>query len=149
MFLFDMTLEELKTVLLPQTREPDFGEFWKKRILNAGDRGTQVARGLVGPARFIKSAYSREVAEMTAEYSPGVYTGRPDDFSTVKRELLLKEHEGFQASYEENPDESRALTAGGECAQRVNDMPKVGELIARIVREAREILETMPSKVLA
>jgi hypothetical protein len=85
---------------------------------------------------------------MTAEHSPGVYTGRPDDFSTVKRELLLKEHEGFQASYAENPDESKALTAGGECAQRVSDMPKVDELILRITRQAREILETLPSKVL-
>jgi NAD(P)H-dependent flavin oxidoreductase YrpB (nitropropane dioxygenase family) len=130
------------------TQESDFGEFWKNRILNAGDRATQVARGLVGPARFIKSAYSREVAEMTAEHSPGVYTGSPDDFSTVKRELLLKEHHGFQASYAENPDESQALTAGGECAQRVSDMPKVEELITRITRQAREILETTPSKVL-
>ena len=86
---------------------------------------------------------------MTAEHSPGVYTGSPDDFSTVKRELLLKEHHGFQASYAENPDESQALTAGGECAQRVSDMPKVEELITRITREAREILETTPSKVLA
>lgn len=131
------------------TQESDFGDFWKRRILNAGDRGTQVARGLVGPARYIKSTYSREVAEMTAAYSPGVYTGRPDDMSTVKRELLSKEREGFQASYEENPDESKALTAGGECAQRVHDMPKVEELIDRITKEVKAILENVPSKVLA
>jgi enoyl-[acyl-carrier protein] reductase II len=131
------------------TRESDFVEFWKKRILDAGDRGTQVARGLVGPARFIKSAYSREVAEMTAEYSPGVYTGRPDDIASVKRELLLKEHDGFLASYAENPDDSRALTAGGECAQRISDMPTVQELITRTTQQAKEILESMPSKVLA
>jgi len=131
------------------TRESDFVEFWKNRILNAGDRGTQVARGMVGPARFIKSLYSREVAEMTAEYSPGVYTGRPDDMSTVRRELLVKEHAGFQASYAENPDESKALTAGGECAQRISDMPTVRELITRTTEQAKEILETMPSKLLA
>jgi enoyl-[acyl-carrier protein] reductase II len=131
------------------TQESDFVEFWKKRILDAGDRGTQVARGLVGPARFIKSVYSGEVAAMTAEYSPGVYTGRPDDISTVKRELLLKEHEGFLASYAENPDESKALTAGGECAQRISDMPTVQELITRATEQAKEILETTPSKVLA
>jgi enoyl-[acyl-carrier protein] reductase II len=131
------------------TQESDFVEFWKNRILNAGDRGTQVARGLVGPARFVKSAYSGRMAEMTAEYSPGVYTGRPDDISAVKRELLLKEHEGFQASYAANADESKALTAGGECAQRIGDMPTVQELIARITEQAKEILETMPSKVLA
>ena len=86
---------------------------------------------------------------MTAEYSPGVYTGRPDDISNVKRELLLKEHAGFLASYTENPDESKALTAGGECAQRISDMPTVQELITRTTEQAKEILETTPSKVLA
>jgi enoyl-[acyl-carrier protein] reductase II len=131
------------------TRESDFVDFWKHRILSAGDRGTQVARGLVGPARFVKSAYSREVAEMTAAYSPGVYTGRPDEISTVKRELLIKEHEGFQASYAEDPDDSKALTAGGECAQRISDMPTVQELITRITEETKEILESMPSRMLA
>jgi len=130
------------------TQESDFGDFWKNRILNAGDRGTQVARGLVGPARFIKSPYSREVAEMTAALSPGVYTGQPDDISTIKRELLIKEHDGFQASYVENPDESKALTAGGECAQRVRDIPKVEDLIRDITTQAQEILETLPSKLL-
>ena len=86
---------------------------------------------------------------MTAQLSPGVYTGHPDDISTVKRELLVKEHHGFQASYAENPDESKSLTAGGECAQRVSDMPKVEDLISRITKQAREILEATPSKVLA
>jgi hypothetical protein len=56
---------------------------------------------------------------------------------------------GQTSSYAENPDESKALTAGGECAQRVSDMPKVEELFIRITRQAREILETTPSKVLA
>ena len=64
-------------------------------------------------------------------------------------ELLLEEHEGFEASYAENPEDSKAPTAGGECAQRVSDMPKVEELIARITKQAREILETTPSKVLS
>jgi enoyl-[acyl-carrier protein] reductase II len=131
------------------TQESDFVPFWKKRILDAGDRGTQVARGLVGPARFIKSAYSTEVAEMTAEFSPGVYTGRPDDIASVKRELLFKEHDGFLASYADAPDESKALTAGGECAQRIGDMPTVQELITRITQEARNLLEQTPTKVLA
>jgi enoyl-[acyl-carrier protein] reductase II len=130
------------------TRESDFADFWKQRILAAGDRGTQVARGLVGPARYVKSPYSREVAELTARHSPGVYTGRPDDIASVKPELLIKEHQGFQASYAEHPDESEALTAGGECAQRIDDMPGVRELIERITEEAEAVLRATPSKVL-
>jgi len=131
------------------TQEADFVELWKNRILKAGDRGTQVARGIVGPARYVKSPFSMEMAEMTAKHSPGVYTGRPDDMSTLPPELLLKEMEGFAAAYAEEPDEAKALTAGGECAQRINDMPKVEELIERTVKEAEEILKTIPAKVIA
>jgi NAD(P)H-dependent flavin oxidoreductase YrpB (nitropropane dioxygenase family) len=129
------------------TLESDFVVLWKNRILKAGDRGTLVARGLVGPARYVKSPFAIEVAEMTATHSPGVFTGRPDDMSTVPVELLLKERDGFNASYAENPDENRALTAGGECAQRITDMPRVEDLIGRIVKDAEDILNTLPSKV--
>jgi enoyl-[acyl-carrier protein] reductase II len=130
------------------TQESDFMELWKRRILEAGDRGTQVARGLVGPARYIKSPYSFIMAEMTAKLSPGVFTGKPDDMASVAGELLLKEMEGFGASYEENPDEDKALTAGGECAQRINDMPKVEDLMRKIIEEAEEALQKAPSKVI-
>lgn len=130
------------------TQESDFMELWKNRILKAGDRGTQVARGIVGPARYVKSPFSMEMAEMTAKHSPGVYTGQPDDMSTISPELLLKEMEGFAAAYAEEPDETKALTAGGECAQRINDMPKVEELIEKTAKEAEEILKTIPSKVI-
>jgi enoyl-[acyl-carrier protein] reductase II len=131
------------------TRESDFADFWKQRILAAGDRGTQVARGLVGPARYVKSPFSQEVAELTTRHSPGVYTGRPDDIASVKPELLFKEHQGFQASYTEEPEESEALTAGGECAQRIDDMPSVRELIERTTAEAEAALRDVPSSVLA
>ena len=50
-----------------------------------------MARGLVGPARYVKSPYSKEMAELTAKLSPGVYTGTPDDMASVAGELLLKE----------------------------------------------------------
>lgn len=131
------------------TQESDFMGIWKDRILTAGDRGSQVARGLVGPARYIKSPYSMVMAEMTAKLSPGVYTGTPDDMSSVPGELLLSEMQGFAASYEENPDEDKALTAGGECAQRIDDMPAVEELIEKIMTEAVEALRAAPSHVVA
>ncbi len=130
------------------TQDSDFMDIWKMRILKAGDRGTLVARGVVGPARYVKSPYSIHMAEETARHSPGVYTGKPDDMSTMPMELLLKEIKGFMASYEENPDEAQALTAGGECAQRISDMPRVEDLINRIVAEAEQVLKSAPSKVI-
>jgi hypothetical protein len=35
------------------------------------------------------------------------------------------------------------MMAGGECAQRVDDLPKVQELIDRIMKEAAEIVKNM------
>lgn len=131
------------------TQESDFMGLWKTRILEAGDRGTQVARGLVGPARYIRSPFSMEMAELTAKLSPGVYTGLPDDMASVAGELLLKEMQGFAASYEDDPDADKALTAGGECAQRIQDMPRVADLIDRIIVEAKNALQSAPSNITA
>jgi hypothetical protein len=33
------------------------------------------------------------------------------------------------------------MMAGGECAQRVDDLPKVQDLVDRIIKEAKEILK--------
>ncbi len=123
------------------TQESDFVDLWKESILKAGDRGTIVARGIVGPARYIRTPFAEEMAEVTAKYSPGVYIGRPDDLTTVPVEVLMKEMEGFMATYA--GDRERALTAGGECAQRINDLPTVRELVERIMREAEETLERL------
>jgi hypothetical protein len=34
--------------------------------------------------------------------------------------------------------------AGGECAQRINDLPTTEELVKNIVREAEEVLAKVP-----
>ena len=44
-------------------------------------------------------------------------------------------------------DEKKAMMAGGECAQRINDMPKVEDLVNSIMKEATEILKNAPKFV--
>jgi enoyl-[acyl-carrier protein] reductase II len=116
------------------TLESDFHPLWKQGVVKAGDRGTLVARGFVGPARWIKTPVSLKHQENTLKMSPGVFLGRPDDYTTVPKELLDREHEAMNAVYA--GDETRALFAGGECAQRIDDLPTVDELVQRVVREA-------------
>ncbi len=126
------------------TRESDFHPMWKQGVVKAGDRGTLVARGFVGPARWLKTPVSQKHQENTLRMSPGVFLGKPDDYASVPPELLLAEHEAMNAVYA--GDESKALLAGGECAQRIDDLPTVEELVNRIVQEADRVLAALPAR---
>lgn len=124
------------------TKESDFHTMWKEQVANTPDRGTLVARGFVGPARWLKTPSSLQHQKNTIQMSPGVFLGTPDDFTTVSPQLIENEREGIRAVY--TGDREKALMAGGECAQRVEDLPPVQELVDRIVAEATAIVGEMP-----
>jgi NAD(P)H-dependent flavin oxidoreductase YrpB (nitropropane dioxygenase family) len=114
------------------TKESDFHQTWKEQVVKAEDRGTLVARGVVGPARWLKTQSSLQHQKNTLKMSPGVFLGTPDDFTTVPPELIQNEVEGIKAVYT------------GECAQRVEDLPAVQELVDGIMKEATEIVRRFP-----
>jgi len=128
------------------TQESDFHQIWKEEVVAAGDRATLVARGFVGPARWLKTPRSVEHAANTLEKSPGVFLGTPDDYSTMDMSLIRYEIESIKATFE--GDREKAMMAAGEVAQRINDMPKVNDMVQEIVKEAETILRNVP-KLLA
>ncbi len=128
------------------TQESDFHQIWKEGVVEAGDRGTLVARGFVGPARWLKTPRSIEHAANTLKKSPGVFLGTPDDFTTIDLSLIQYELESIRATFE--GDREKAMMAAGEVAQRINDMPKVNDMVQEIVKEAETILRNVP-KLLA
>jgi NAD(P)H-dependent flavin oxidoreductase YrpB (nitropropane dioxygenase family) len=128
------------------TQESDFHQIWKEGVVEAGDRGTLVARGFVGPARWLKTPRSIEHAANTLKKSPGVFLGTPDDFTTIDLSLIQYEIESIKATFE--GDREKAMMAAGEVAQRINDMPKVNDMVQEIVKEAETILRNVP-KLLA
>lgn len=128
------------------TQESDFNQIWKEGVVDAGDRGTLVARGFVGPARWLKTPRSVEHAANTVKKSPGVFLGTPDDYTTIDMSLIQYEIESIKATYE--GDREKAMMAAGEVAQRINDMPKVNDMVQQIVTEAETILRNVP-KMLA
>jgi len=129
------------------TQESDFHQIWKEGVVEAGDRGTLVARGFVGPARWLKSPRSDEHAKNTLQKSPGVFLGKPDDYTTIDMSLIQFEIESIKAVYEGNKE--KALMAAGEAAQRINDMPKVADMVEKIMKEAEAALRSVPAKHLA
>jgi len=126
------------------TKESDFPQMHKEYIVKSGERDTQVARGVVGPLRWVKNEAAIEFARLTVSKAPGVYLGEPDDLSNVAREVMSKENEGWNALF--SGDGPKALMPGGEVAGRVDDLPTVKELVGRIAGEAEEIIRNMPEK---
>jgi len=129
------------------TQESDFHQIWKEAVVAAGDRSTLVARGFVGPARWLKTPRSDEHAKNTLQKSPGVFLGMPDDYTTIDMSLINFEIESIKAVYEGNKE--KAMMAAGEAAQRINDMPKVNDLVQVMVKEAENILRSIQTKYLA
>jgi len=127
------------------TQESDFHQMWKQGVVEAGDRATLVARGFVGPARWLKTPRSQEHAKNTLQKSPGVFLGAPDD-TTLDMSLIQYERESIKAVYE--GDKEKAMMAAGEVAQRIKDMPRVDDLVQEIVREAETVLREVPKRVL-
>lgn len=122
------------------TQESDFFPLWKEQVVKTQDRGTLVARGMVGPARWLKTATSLEHQRNTLAKSPSIYLDTPDDYASAgAKELVVYERNAIKAVA--LGDEKNAMMAGGECAQRINDMPKVADLVAGIIKEAEEILK--------
>ena len=129
------------------TQESDFPPLWKQGVVDAQDRGTLVARGYVGPARWLRNPRSEEHAVNTLKKSPGVYLGTPDSYQSMEDMSLIEfENESIKAVYE--GDKEKAMMAGGEVAQRINDMPTVEELVQNIVNEAENILRGVQTKYL-
>jgi enoyl-[acyl-carrier protein] reductase II len=105
-----------------------------------------VARGFVGPARWLKTPRSDEHAKNTLQKSPGVFLGTPDDYATIDMSLIKFEIESIKAVYE--GDKTKAMMAAGEVAQRINDMPKVNDMVQSIVKDAEDILRGVQKKYL-
>jgi enoyl-[acyl-carrier protein] reductase II len=67
--------------------------------------------------------------------------------ATLDLKLIEFELESMQAAYD--GDKGKALLAAGEAAQRINDMPKVNDLVQVMVKDAEDILKGVQTKFLA
>jgi len=125
------------------TEESDFAPLWKQGVVEAGDRGTLVARGFVGPARWIKTETSKLHQKNTLELTPELYLDSPGPITEGALKLMDYENKALVATSE--GDREKAMYAGGECAQRVNDMPKVTDMVEGVIQEAVRTIRSLPS----
>jgi len=127
------------------TKESDFHQIWKEQVVKAEDRGTLVARGIVGPARWLKTNRSKEHQKNTLKMTPSVFLDTPDDASGIPTELITSERQAINSVCK--GERENALMAAGECAQRVQDLPAVRDLINGIIDDATDIVKGIPKYV--
>lgn len=125
------------------TEESDFAPLWKQGVVEAGDRGTLVARGFVGPARWIKTETSKVHQKNTLELTPELYLDTPGPITEGALKLMDYENKALIAT--SKGDREKAMYAGGECAQRINDMPKVKDMLESVMKEAVATIKSIPS----
>jgi len=125
------------------TQESDFAALWKQGIVEAGDRGTLIARGMVGPARWIKTDTSKEHQKNTLALTPELFLDTPGPITKGAQKLMDYENKAFRAL--NRGDRQKAMYAGGECAQRINDLPKVKDLVDGIISDAEKTIEKLPA----
>ncbi|OQC52648.1 MAG: hypothetical protein BWX55_01558 [Deltaproteobacteria bacterium ADurb.Bin022] len=66
---------------------------------------------------------------------------------SIDFKLIEFEMESMQAAYDGNKE--KALLAAGEAAQRINDMPKVADMVQSMMKETEDILKGVQTKMLA
>jgi len=128
------------------TRESEFQPVHKDYIVKGGERDTMVARGVVGPLRWLKNEASMDFARLTVRKAPGVFLGEPEDLADVAQEIRTQEDEGWDAQF--RGDGPQALMPGGEVTGLVDDIPSVKVLVERTVKEAEDILRNLAQKYL-
>jgi enoyl-[acyl-carrier protein] reductase II len=129
------------------TRESDFNQVHKDYVVKSNERDTIIARGVVGPLRWIRNEAAMEFTRLTVEKAPGVFLGEPSHLKDVAREVVKLEDEGWDAQFQ--GDGPKALMPGGEVAGMIDDIPAVADLVDEIMKEAEGIIAELPRKFLA
>ncbi|MBW2623846.1 MAG: nitronate monooxygenase [Deltaproteobacteria bacterium] len=129
------------------TMESDFNQVHKEYVVNSNERGTIIARGVVGPLRWLKNEAAMDFTRLTVEKAPGVFLGEPSHLDDVAREVVAKEDEGWDAQF--SGDGPRALMPGGEVAGIIDDLPAVADLVDEITKDAEEIIRSMPQRFIS
>ena len=90
-----------------------------------------------------KTVSGASVAQNTLKYTPELYLDTPSPLNEGALKLIENEIKAINAV--RAGDKDNALVAGGECAQRVNDLPKVQDLVDKIMQDAVSTIEKMPA----
>lgn len=111
------------------TKECEFHENYKKKILTSKETDTEVILGMFGPARHLINGY---VMEQKALVAKGTSEDKIRSWELPRWPLA-----------EKDGDIEKGIMLCGQCSGRVKDIPTVKELIERIMKEADETISRL------
>lgn len=140
------------------TQDSDWHFNYKKAIVKANERDTEVVPGVFGPLRCLKNQYTATLKKMGTEGASWEemldYEGWPPmekwgKFLAGKLsvEELLKGSRVFKAM--EFGDTFDGAMPCGEVTGRINSLPTVKEVIEGVIREAEEIIQKLSKELLS
>ena len=109
------------------TKESLAADFWKRRIVEAASDATTLTTAFTGlPARVLRSRFADEYAASGAPVLPGLL------------QAGLEQDIWAAATRTSNPDYLPLYA--GQSVGLIDDVPAASDVVAAIVREARETL---------
>lgn len=107
------------------TRDHEWHENYKQRIVDAPEWGDIVFPGVYAPIRGLRNAAQAQMEELRPTMTP--------------EEFIVWEEEQIRVSQREGDVENGILVAG-QIAAAIHDLPTVAEVIERVVTQAEELL---------
>jgi enoyl-[acyl-carrier protein] reductase II len=117
------------------TRDSDFPEIWRQKILASDEKGSHVGISVFGPARFLKNRVSKRLRELFKQ-----------GFQEGYKEGVALERRGMQLLSEGN-DPENSVFLGGEVAGRIDQMPTVAALMNEMSADAERVIQGLPGLI--
>jgi nitronate monooxygenase len=116
------------------TRESMAAEFWKKSLLERDSEATTVTDAISGLyGRALRNTYTEEYAAAGAPVLPALVQ------SSAAKDI-------FDAAWARQNGEYYPMWSG-QGVGLIHDLPGAGEVVETIVREARAVMERLPTRV--
>jgi NAD(P)H-dependent flavin oxidoreductase YrpB (nitropropane dioxygenase family) len=110
------------------TQESEFCQMWKDKVVGCNERDSMPGVSIFGPARYLRNQTALRLNELLRK-----------GFESNYEEGLALETKGIMLSVKgEGPEE--AVMFGGEVAGRINEIPKVEDLLHEISADAERII---------
>lgn len=117
------------------TQESDFCRMWKDKVLASDEKGSLPGISIFGPARYLKN----QVALRLNELLRGGFQEGYDEGVALETKGIMLSLKG------EGPEE--AIMFGGEVAGRIDEMPRIEDLLREISSDAERIIKGLPQLI--